>query len=133
MARVKSIPDDVYDRFAMYDMQLEDLYLPAATANPMSLVVHVLHWLMLAPLFTAKDEAESILRSTPSRKGVGGRWERWEDEGKASKIGMGGAWTVRVASDSRGQCLRADYHCDLSLHSAGVRKLGLPVHQIQDV
>lgn len=94
MGRIKSIPEDIYDRFVMYDMQLEDLYLPVVTANPASAVLHAMHWLMLAPLFTAKNESDSVLRSSPARRGVGGRWERWEEEGKASRIGLGGGWTV---------------------------------------
>ena len=94
MGRIKSIPEDIYDRFAMYDMQLEDLYLPVVTANPASAVLHAMHWLMLAPLFTAKNDSDSVLRSSPARRGVGGRWERWEEEGKASRIGLGGGWSV---------------------------------------
>jgi len=96
MGRIKSIPEDIYDRFAMYDMQLEDLYLPVVTANPASAVLHAMHWLMLAPLFTAKNESDSVLRSSPARRGVGGRWERWEEEGKASRIGLGGGWSVSL-------------------------------------
>ena len=126
--RVKSIPEDIYDRFAMYDMQLEDLYLPVATANPISLVAHVLQWLLLAPLFTVKDQSESILRSATSRKSVGGRWERWEDDGKVSKTGLGGGWTVRFFEYPHGHFLCVDDDCDLPIDFACMRKFCVPLH-----
>lgn len=128
--RVKDIPEDIYDRFAMYDMQLEDLYLPVATANPVSLVLHILQWLLLAPLFTTKDESDSVLRSTPSRKGVGGRWERWEDEGKTSKIGLGGGWTVSCRLKTRARGLSSDFHRHCYSDNACVWELHLSVHQV---
>lgn len=90
-----SVPEDIYDQFALhYPLSFEELQLPVATANPLSLVIHAIHWILLAPLFRLKEESESVLRSAPPRKGPGGRWERYEEEPSIVKIGLGGGWTV---------------------------------------
>jgi hypothetical protein len=93
--RLLSAPEDVFDQAAMlYPLTIEEILPPSRFANPISLFLHVLQWVLLAPLWKSKDESESVLRSTPLRTGVGGRWDRYEEDQGSKNIGLGGRWTV---------------------------------------
>jgi len=58
------------------------------------LALHAIHWILLAPLFRSREEPESVLRSSPISKSVGGRWDRYEEAPSVMKRGLGGGWTV---------------------------------------
>ncbi|KAK1921037.1 hypothetical protein DB88DRAFT_501993 [Papiliotrema laurentii] len=93
--RLLSAPEDVFDQAAMlYPLTIEEILPPSRFANPISLFLHVLQWVLLAPLWKSKDEPESVLRSTPLRNGVGGRWDRYEEDQGSKNIGLGGRWTT---------------------------------------
>ncbi|WWC90378.1 uncharacterized protein L201_005311 [Kwoniella dendrophila CBS 6074] len=92
--RITSIPSTIYDKLAyaspnsIYDI-LPDEHL----ANPISLGIHTIHYLLVYPLFAHKDEYQSVLRSNREPSGVTGRWDRWENEGKPKGVGLISGWS----------------------------------------
>jgi len=115
------MPEDIYEQIALhYPLSFEDLQLPVATANPLSLAIHAIHWILLAPLFKVREEPESVLRSSPIRKGVGGRWDRFEEAPSVLKRGLGGGWTVSCPESCHrtvADAVDPYHHCDS--HPAG--------------
>ncbi|WRT68723.1 uncharacterized protein IL334_005703 [Kwoniella shivajii] len=95
--RISSIPSSLYDKFAfatpnsVYDI-LPDEHL----ANPISLGIHTLHYLLVFPFFSYQDEYHSVLRHGREPSGVSGRWDRWENEGKGKAIGLIAGWSKYI-------------------------------------
>lgn len=69
-------------------------------ANPIALAIHVVHYLLVAPLFAAKsDDFESVLRTSRTRNDVSSRWDEWENEEKGGKSGLLGGRVVSFLYD----------------------------------
>ncbi len=91
-----AIPRAIIDRALLeYPVSFESLLPPAHLANPISLGVHFLHYLLLAPLFAVHHEADSVLRTGKESTGVSSRWDKWEKDGHVKGRGLGGGVTVR--------------------------------------
>lgn len=92
------MPQTLLDRF-QYDLPQSVLdVLPGPhLANPIALGIHVIHSILLAPLFPGHNEVGSVLRSAGREKG---RWERFEDEHTVRGRSMASGWTVRHTFDS---------------------------------
>jgi tRNA G37 N-methylase Trm5 len=89
--RIPSLPKDTIDHILInMPTTIHGFLPPDHLASPISLGIHVIHYLLLAPLFKAADEPRSVLRSANARTG---RWDRFEDEAVKS-TGLGGGWTV---------------------------------------
>ncbi|RSH85699.1 hypothetical protein EHS25_003840 [Saitozyma podzolica] len=97
LKRLSELPQSVVDYTLLhFPTSIHAILPPAHLANPISLVLHTIHFLLVAPLFSERDEPSSILRSGREGVGAGGRWGRWEDEQKARGRGLAGGWTMVV-------------------------------------
>lgn len=91
-----TIPQAIIDRVLLeYPVSLEAVLPPSHLANPISLGIHFVHYLLLAPLFATSHEYESVLRTGKEATGVSSRWDRWEEQGHVKGHGLGGGLTVR--------------------------------------
>ncbi|CAD6580584.1 MAG: hypothetical protein TREMPRED_002781 [Tremellales sp. Tagirdzhanova-0007] len=92
--RVMSLPQVIIDKVLLeYPTSFESILPPSHLANPISLGIHALHYLFLAPLFAASHESGSVLRSGKEQTGVNNRWDRWEADRHVKGEGLGGAMT----------------------------------------
>ncbi|OCF57787.1 hypothetical protein L486_05252 [Kwoniella mangroviensis CBS 10435] len=92
--RITSIPATIYDKFAYASPQsIYDILPDEHLANPISLTIHTIHYLLVYPFFAHRDEYESVLRSGREPSGVMGRWDRWENEGKSQGVGLISGWS----------------------------------------
>jgi len=99
--RITSIPEAIIDRALLeYPVSFEAILPPAHFANPISLGIHFLHYLLLAPLFAVTHEADSVLRSGRGSTGVSSRWEKWEEHVHVKGRGLGGGLTVSTSITS---------------------------------
>lgn len=92
-ARLLELPQSLLDRF-QYDLpqSILDVLPHPHLANPIALAIHVIHYLLLAPLFPGHNDVGSVLRSAGRAKG---RWERFEDEQSVRGRSVASGWTVR--------------------------------------
>ncbi|WWC93236.1 hypothetical protein V866_000069 [Kwoniella sp. B9012] len=94
LQRITSIPAAIYDKFAYASPQsIYDILPDEHLANPISLTIHTIHYLLVYPFFTHRDEYDSVLRSRREPSGVTGRWDRWENEGKSQGVGIISGWS----------------------------------------
>jgi hypothetical protein len=129
------LPETIYDQVSLHFPTSVETILPAThLANPTSLALNAVQWLLLAPLLSSHKEYDSILRSSPAPTGVGSRWDKYDDTSRTRGRGFGGAWAVSPA------CLfsaMTDGTIDTAAHRFALRsrfsKLGLPVHKVQNV
>ncbi|WWC71250.1 uncharacterized protein I206_105203 [Kwoniella pini CBS 10737] len=92
--RISTIPTQLYDRLAFATPQsIYDILPDEHLANPIALVIHAIHYLLVYPFFTYQDEYHSVLRSGRETTGVSRRWDQWENQGKANGIGLLGGWS----------------------------------------
>ena len=90
-----TLPQVIVDKALLeYPTSFESILPPSHLANPISLGIHALHYLVLAPLFAASRESGSVLRSGKEQRGVSSRWDRWEADRHVKGEGLGGAMTV---------------------------------------
>ncbi|ORY32118.1 hypothetical protein BCR39DRAFT_587111 [Naematelia encephala] len=95
--KIMTFPSDLVDDILMYyPTSIEDVFPPHHLANPISLGIHFIHYLLLAPLFPSHHEPDSVLLRTTPRSGPGSRWDKWEEEGNVKGRGLGGGWTTLV-------------------------------------
>ena len=93
--RLTSIPQAIIDRALLeYPVSFESVLPPAHFANPISLGIHFVHYLLLAPLFAASHDFESVLRKNKEVTRVSSRWNKWEESGQVRGRGLGGGSTV---------------------------------------
>ncbi|OXG16777.1 hypothetical protein J010_04737 [Cryptococcus neoformans] len=85
--RVIGFPQKIADKFLYHTpASILDILPDPHLANPIALGIHVVHYLLVAPLFAAKsDDFESVLRTSRTRNDVSSRWDEWENEGKSGK------------------------------------------------
>ncbi|WWC63642.1 uncharacterized protein I303_106247 [Kwoniella dejecticola CBS 10117] len=87
--RISSMPTQLYDRLAFATPQsIYDILPDEHLANPIALGIHAIHYLLVYPLFSNRDEHYSVLRSGREPTGVSGRWDQWENEGKTKGVGL---------------------------------------------
>ncbi|KAK8854500.1 hypothetical protein IAR55_003239 [Kwoniella newhampshirensis] len=93
--RIVSFPQQLLDNAVFHSpTSIQDILPDEHLANPISLALHGIHYLLVAPLFSERDEATSVLRSAGGREtGVSSRWDRWENEGKTHGRGLLGGWS----------------------------------------
>ncbi|EIW68316.1 hypothetical protein TREMEDRAFT_71965 [Tremella mesenterica DSM 1558] len=93
--RLLSFPQRIIDRL-IYDAptSMQDVIPSAHLANPIALGIHCVHYLLVAPLFSAVDEPQSVLRTGKEPTGVSGRWSKYEVENKWIGRGLLGPWTA---------------------------------------
>ncbi|WVQ79567.1 hypothetical protein IAT38_001666 [Cryptococcus sp. DSM 104549] len=90
--RTQAFPQKVIDKFLFHaPTSIQDLLPDEHLANPIALGLTLVHYLLVAPLFAAHEDFESVLRTGKGRS-VPSKWERWENEGKQDKVGMLGGW-----------------------------------------
>jgi hypothetical protein len=111
-----------------YPTSFADILPPEHLANPISLGLHAIHYLLLAPLLATTNEPDRVLRRGPAKTGVGNRWDKWEEEGRVSGRGLGGGWSVRDVEISRLNCL--DFHHNDSLSGISLCELDIPLHSL---
>ncbi|KAK4690053.1 hypothetical protein P7C73_g50, partial [Tremellales sp. Uapishka_1] len=94
LQRIKSFPRDSWELIQLHTpTSFLDLIPPSRSANPIAIILHILHFLLLAPLFASKDDSTSVLRNPRDHPyGVGNRW-RYETEDQVKSRGIGGGWT----------------------------------------
>lgn len=100
------MPQSLIDRY-QYDLpqSLLDVLPDPHLANPIALALHVIHYLLLAPLFPGHNDLGSVLRTGGREKG---RWERFEDEHSTRGRSILGGWSVRPPSPPTGLCCQID-------------------------
>lgn len=88
--RVIGFPQKIADKFLYHTpASILDILPDPHMANPIALAIHVVHYLLVAPLFAAKsDDFESVLRTSRTRNDVSSRWDEWENEEKGGKSGL---------------------------------------------
>ncbi|ODN73146.1 hypothetical protein L202_07712 [Cryptococcus amylolentus CBS 6039] len=87
--RIIGFPQKVVDTFLFHTpASVLDVLPEPHLANPIALGVHVLHCLLVAPLFTAKDDYGSVLQSGRSQSAVSSRWDHVENAGKTGLLGV---------------------------------------------
>ena len=90
-----AVPRDVIDEVLIrWPSSIDSLLPPHHLANPISLGIHFVHYLLLAPLFSSTTGPESVLRSGRERVGVSSRWDHLENDGRIQGRGLGGSFTV---------------------------------------
>ncbi|KAI9634346.1 uncharacterized protein MKK02DRAFT_16844 [Dioszegia hungarica] len=93
--RIADYPQHVVDMFLLLSpTSMLDLLPDERYAHPIVLGIQAVHFLCTASFWTSKAEETSILRSSAERRGVGGRWGKWEDEQRSQRF-LGG-WGVFV-------------------------------------
>ncbi|WVQ74154.1 hypothetical protein IAR50_003746 [Cryptococcus sp. DSM 104548] len=86
--RIMGFPQKVVDKFLFHTpASVLDVLPEPHLANPIALGVHILHYLLVAPLFTAKDDYGSVLQSGRSQSAVSSRWDKVENGGKTGLLG----------------------------------------------
>ncbi|WVR09307.1 hypothetical protein IAU60_006372 [Kwoniella sp. DSM 27419] len=94
LERITSVPFTLYDKLVFHTpTSISDILPDEHLANPISLGINVVHYLLVAPLFKASDGYESVLSSRGESNGVSRRWDRWEDEGKQHGASLIGVWS----------------------------------------
>ncbi|WVQ95248.1 hypothetical protein IAU59_002343 [Kwoniella sp. CBS 9459] len=91
--RIAGIPSTIYDKFIFHTpTSIADVLPDEHLANPISLGINIIHYLLVAPLFSVKDELSSVLRSGREPSGVSRRWDEWENAGKVASTSLIGGW-----------------------------------------
>ncbi|OCF35795.1 hypothetical protein I316_02288 [Kwoniella heveanensis BCC8398] len=92
--RTASLPSTMYDKLIFNTpTSIVDVFPDEHLANPISLGINAVHYLLVAPLFSVKDEPGSVLRSGREPSGVSRRWDDWENLGKVASTSLVGGWT----------------------------------------
>ncbi|WVF67676.1 hypothetical protein IAT40_002435 [Kwoniella sp. CBS 6097] len=92
--RIAAFPSTIYDKLIFHTpTSIADVLPDEHLANPISLGINVVHYLLVAPLFSVKDEFKSVLRSGREPSGVSRRWDDWENQGKVASTSLVGGWT----------------------------------------
>ncbi|WWD19365.1 hypothetical protein CI109_103824 [Kwoniella shandongensis] len=96
--RVVSFPQQLIDNAIFHSpTSIQDVLPDEHLANPIALALHAIHYLLVAPLFSSRDEATSVLKNVSGREtGVSSRWDRWENEGRTQSRGLLGGWSKFV-------------------------------------
>lgn len=74
---------------------VQEMLPPEQWANPISLVLYVVQWLLLAPLRPGKT-SDDVLLFRKGGSSIDDRWNRFEEETKISRRGIVGWRTVSL-------------------------------------
>ena len=78
--RIVAYPLRLVDSFLLnWPPSFDTLVPDSQYGNPISLAIHVLHWLLLAPLLQSKCSPETVLRTE-----VESRWSRFDEPGESA-------------------------------------------------
>lgn len=81
------MPHDWIDKVAFHlPTSIDEITPPPHLANPIALGLHIVLYLLIAPIFARRDEPDSILRGAHEAKRAGSRWDHLDEEGWGHRI-----------------------------------------------